>query len=144
MDRSEMRALLDDSLRPMRAALNLNDWFMRSKLASMEDGFVAECVADPNYSTAKLTFDVNGFENPSVLLDSLLHEMLHVMTAKFELYRKAIRPLIDDHKVWMSLEEVYTHACEDTVRRLEDMLRHGLNTTPRRLITRGKKLLELE
>ena len=144
MDKSEIREVVNDALRPMRAALNLNGWFMNFKIASLEPNFIAECSADPNYSKATLTFDVNGFNNESELLTTLLHEMLHVALAKFELYRKAVRPLIDGDRFWTSLDEVYTHAQEDTVRQLEDMLRHGLNVTPRRLVTRGKKILDLD
>lgn len=140
MDRSEIRAVLNRSLRPMRAVLSLSDWHVDFVLESMEGTFIAECVADPNYSKARLTFDHDGYKREADVLESLLHEYLHVVLARYELYRKAVRPLIEDDNAWASLEEVYVNASEDTVRRLEDMLRHGLGTTPRRLITRGRKL----
>lgn len=144
MDKSEIREVLNESLRPMRAALNLSDWYVDFKLESMEGSYIAECVADPNYSRVRLTFDHDAYKNATDLLESLLHEYLHVMLARYELYRKAVRPLIDEESVWMSLEEVFINASEESVRRIEDLLRHGVGTTPRRLITRGKKLLDEE
>jgi len=144
MDKSEIRAILNETLRPMRAALSLNDWYVDFKLESMDGSYVAECVADPNYTRARLTFDHDAYKNEADLLESLLHEYLHVMLARFELYRKAVRPLIEDENVWASLEEVFVNASEESVRRIEDLLRHGLHITPRRLITRGRKLLDLD
>lgn len=141
MDKSEVRAVMHDALRPMRTALSLNEWHMDFVLGALEGNVNAECVADPSYSRAKLTFDPDKYDTKAEVLEGLLHEMLHVLLAKYELYRKAVRPLIDDDRAWASLEEIYVHACEDTTRRLEDLLTHGVNTTPRRLVTRGRKIL---
>lgn len=140
MDKSEMRRVLNDALRPMRTALSLNEWFVNLRVTHL-DKSCAQCLADPDYSRATLSFDVEDFDGEKDLLESLLHELLHVMISEFEVYRKAVRPLVDSDAGWAAIEEVYIHACEVTVRRLEDMLTHGVSTTPRRLVTRGRKIL---
>jgi len=144
MDKSDAREVINNALRPMRAALALNDWYVDFCFESMEGKVSAECVANPDYVRARFIFDHDKYDSVSDLLDSMLHEFMHVALSEYELYRKACRPLVNDEKAWASLDEVYVHACETTVHRLENMLLHGVNTTPRRLVSRGRRLLDEE
>lgn len=109
MDASEVQRLIDDRLDGLQRAMQLQRWTIRAYAGSLH------------------------------VIASLRHEILHIMHAPFETYRQAVRQLVHDDSAFNALDEVWTLACEQTVKNLEHMFDHGIRLSTDAMIERAKE-----
>jgi len=128
MDESQVKAIVNANVEEMRRALQLQDWEIKFEyhcLGHGSDVTEAVCTPDPRYNRAVIVIDPARAENEEEVLKSLRHELLHCLIAAIETYRKAVGQLLDE-KPFNAIDELFCDAVETTVRRLEQMLDHGL------------------
>lgn len=129
MDESQVRKLVNDNLKQMRWALQLQDWDVDIVYAHTDDGTQAECTPGPGHRNAEIVLVPPSQKNQEDTLKSLQHELLHLFPADFEIYRKAVGQLLDD-KDFNAIDEFFRYAVERTVNQIERMLDHGLKISP--------------
>lgn len=135
MDESTLRQIITDCYIPMRAALGLNDWSITIVVDRL-DGLKAEIEYRTCYRCAAITFDPSGIKDRDDLLDTLRHEMLHLLHAETSLYEHALRRSLS-REAMIPYEQMITHAHERLVGNLERMLDSN-SMTPQALIDLGR------
>lgn len=79
-----------------------------------------------DYNVAVIALDPSMFSTEKQVFQALVHELLHVTLARFDLYREAVIELIPDHlyeEGTGKLEQrLYRHAMEQAV----EMLQRGV------------------
>lgn len=141
MDRSHVREIVDESIRPLRSALGLQQWTIHVVYEALEEGTRGLCHADPKYYEATIRLDPEQIDHAAGVLDVLRHEMLHIVHAEFQTYRRQVSELIGEAER-RALDHGFDRACEDIVHRLSYMLDTCLRFSTKRLIGRGRRLLE--
>lgn len=147
MNLTDARYIVDDcgekALRRFRAALGLNDWDINIEWARIRPPMYGEpgcdalgmCSADPSRRRATITLDHDLHESRDELLNTLLHELLHVLHADYELVRRQLLPLLSDRETQIA-EHAFDHAAERLVGGLERMLCHGIGLDASKLLTK--------
>lgn len=128
MDTSQAREIVTAALKPMRWRLQLNMWDVDVRYRCLEDG-LGTCTPEVKHDTAVIEIDSEEHESSDDILNTLRHELIHLMLANLETYRKAVGQLVDD-KAFDALDEFWRHAVERTVLNFERCLDHGLGQTP--------------
>lgn len=128
MDESQVKAIVDVNLEQVLWSLQLQDWNLKFEYRCLGHGSditQAECTPSPRYRKAVIVIDPAAAENEKDVMDSLRHELLHCLIADIETYRKAVGQLLE-RDVFNALDELFSDAVEATVRRIEQMLDHGM------------------
>lgn len=127
MDASRVKATVDNNLERLRDALWLNTWKISVEYEALEGDTAAECRLDhADYNVAVIAIDPAQLRTEKDVMQTLVHELLHVTLARFELYRLSVIELIPDH-VYQDgggkvEQRLYTHALEQAV----EMLQRGV------------------
>ena len=133
MSKAEVRAIIDANIRDLAMALQLGGW----RLILCYDGGLgqdgASCDTDPMRHIATITFNPGEFDDEKQVLNALLHELLHVYHAEFELYRDAVKTIVGD-RLFAALDSTYQNACEHVVDNALSLLTLTFKTTPKKLI----------
>lgn len=132
MDRTEAKAIIEKHARFMQWDMQLQKWEIEISLDVIDGGDRAECAADNSYTRALITIDYTKADTEADLLASLRHELIHVLHAPFETFRRAVRQLVDDENAWHAVDHVYEAAAEQTRSAIENMLRLGYGIKPGR------------
>jgi len=117
------RARVDDILSDMIHAMRLDHWRVDVELGAVDDSghLLGEGVSDPRSRHVIITIDSDLHDNVKEIGNTLRHELLHVLHASFQTYRRAcshgLKRREDD-----IVEEVYQLASEETVMGIEAML----------------------
>lgn len=127
MDASRVKAIVDANLERLRDELWLNTWKISVNYGPLEGDTAAVVnLENADYNAAAITIDPAQLRTEKDVMQTLVHELLHVTLARFELYRLSVIELIPDHvyedgggKVEQRL---YTHAVEQAV----EMLQRGV------------------
>lgn len=127
MDASRVKAIVDANLERLRDELWLNTWKISVNYGPLEGDTAAVVnLENADYNAAAITIDPAQLRTERDVMQTLVHELLHVTLARFELYRLSVIELIPDHvyedgggKVEQRL---YTHAVEQAV----EMLQRGV------------------
>ena len=138
MERRHGRKVALDALPWLKSAMMLNSWTVDLNWIDLEPCMLARCAADARYKLADIQIDLGQINNDAHLLQTLRHELAHILHAEFKLYRRATNHLISQ-PACDSLGEVYGDAEEKTVRAIEDMLEIGLGLTTAKMITIAKR-----
>lgn len=101
--------------------LGIEEWKIKFRYTKLEDGGMGECRADPVYRKATIVFDLAEHKDKKDLLDTLRHEMLHIVHAEFEHFRDQAREYFSP-AVATTLDDVYMIGAEACVRKLEGLL----------------------
>ena len=134
MDESKVRAIVIEAAETMQVNLALREWDIRHYAEKCpNDSFTAQCRINTPYHRAFIWIDPAGHEAEDDVLDSLRHELLHLVGAEWEVYATMIMAGVEDSETMQRVEDrACTLASERTVSKLEKML-DGLGVTPRRL-----------
>jgi len=125
MDKPEVIKIVKREVPRYQKLLNLPHWifnFQYGWIDDAEDSFYGKCWPDPDYNTATIKINFELHENEEILVRTIRHEMLHVVHAEFETYRKAASLLMTKPE-FMAMDVVFGACCEKTVKQLEFMLK---------------------
>lgn len=121
MDSSAVKAIVDREWQGMARAMGLHRWKIRFDYGSLEDA--AECERDLSYYRATIRFDPARAIDEADVLDSLRHELTHLLLAPFDQYRITMAALIRDDSPESRMEDAAWHyACEHAVISVMDAL----------------------
>ena len=123
MDRSEVKKIVEDHFKFMKWDMQLQKWEIEVSFDANDDS-KAICSAEPNYHRAYINIDPSRHESAEDVVESLKHEMIHVLHCPFETYRKAVAHHLDEES-FDALDEVFVMASEHTRSNIDNMLRHG-------------------
>ncbi len=91
MDRSEVKAVVDREIEAMAKALGVAHWSLTVSYGPCSrKEWSAECVRQAEYNVAKIIIDPEKQGDEDDVLDSLLHELAHVVLAPFDTYRSVM------------------------------------------------------
>lgn len=139
MEDSKVREIVDGHIRQLKWALCLNDWHLTvcyGKLDALVDG---RCTADYRYKHATITLDPAELETEDRILYVLLHEMLHVALAPFDMVSDLARRFAGTDEGKAAIDECTTNAGELAVDALERALEIGMGLTPKKIAAIGEK-----
>ena len=143
MDESQVKKLVDENIKSLMLALQLQNWDISIYIEQIEGNIPARNQPEIKYRNAKIQINPLEEEYSKQVLDDLRHELLHCFHSSFETYRKAVGQLITDI-TFEAIDEIFKRACEETVLAIEDMLNKGLGLTAEKMIeiAIGRKGLE--
>lgn len=127
MDKSKLESLLHLHATPLARFLSINHWNIRCYAEACElVGASAECIRNVDYEFATIRVDPEKFDTEEEFLDSLFHEMCHIILSPIDLYREAATQHIEAGSVPQKQDERLWHfAIENTVINLERLWRWG-------------------
>lgn len=129
MDLSEVRGIVNEHLKPIRDALQLQDWHIDTEYLAIGDNTAARIRITPRYRKALIQFDPAAQEDRENVLRNLRHELLHLVLAPFTAYGLAISELVPKTNSELD-EHLFSDACELTVGNLERILDFGVPFKP--------------
>lgn len=137
MDESAVRAIVERVIPHVKWRLQLQKWVFEVRCTSLSasgDGrdVKAECTPAPDSREAVIEIDPAQHESESEVLRSLVHEMLHCMTAELETYRQMVSAHVGG-SAFDALDVSWRFGTERVIRRVENVLYWGLGWTPERL-----------
>ena len=141
MDKSRVCKIIKKVMPALQSLLALEDWKFDITVEHIgpEDGedrqsvLMGSCVAQANYHTAAITINPEQCGSPKDVVDILRHEMIHGFHSDHDIMRGQLRHVVDE-KMFKMFEEVYYHAAEKTVCRIEAMLNRGLGVTAKKMM----------
>ena len=125
MDRSEVIRIVEANLDSLRDALWLQNWRIGINYGPCEEPDTAgTCdLTDADYNRASINLDPHHLHNERDVLRTLVHELLHVVLARYGLYRDVVTGLVPKElgdQVTNAELAAWTHAQEQTVLLLQD------------------------
>lgn len=134
MDRSEVKAIVDEHIETLLRQLGISHWnlVIDYDMRRSDGDFTttAECVWRVDYNRATISLDPDAFRDEAHVLEVLRHELFHLVLSPFTVFLNTIKPLLqNDHEKADMAENVWTYASEQAVINLERM-HEGLTTHP--------------
>lgn len=84
----EILSIASDALKIMKPKLGLGDWDISIRVTSPEDqNFSADIYKEVEYRVATITLDPYSHPDVNEVLDSLRHELLHLVLADLDVYQ---------------------------------------------------------
>lgn len=142
MDQSEAKKLVHKYFRTFQRALHLNNWhfhFVYGPITVEGERVMGRCATSPERYDCTIELDPQQHDDDEEFVDTLRHEMLHVLHADMQTLRRCLHELLSegDFKIVAELENL---ACERIVSHLEFMLDHGLGLKPEAMVQRVKDI----
>lgn len=128
MDQSQARKIIHESLKPLRWIMGLQDWTIDIEYCHIpSEGKALYTKADvltvDSHKKAKIRIDPAQHDDPADLLRSFRHELIHMLHAEMQLFkRQAIELLGAEDKTDNALEHAWVIGVEALVRKVEEML----------------------
>jgi len=125
MDRSQLESFFRTHLASMMDHLCVGHWTITARAEPNSDSNLAgSCERELDYEWAVIRMNPELFETDTKALDTLFHELAHVILAPFDLYREAQT----QHIAKGTPEErqdsrIFNHAVEQCVMNLERLWR---------------------
>jgi hypothetical protein len=91
MDRSACKAIADKHLLRMMRLVGVSHWTIAVSFDATKEGTKATCEVFVKYERAEITIDAQKAETPLDVLESLRHELFHVLLANFEVYFQIVQ-----------------------------------------------------
>lgn len=123
MDHSIAREFVAEHIHRMREFLGLSDWRIWWTFGRLDDGTHAQITIYEDYQKATVTFDIEHPDDDRDLLDTIFHELAHILVSKFDVARDII---IEGDDYSGPMRRAWTHAGEQTVCRMEWIWRNHL------------------
>lgn len=130
------KAVIDPAVRPMRHALGLNNWRVDIEYGVLGER-LGECVVNATYQRGTVTIDPAQHESEDELLDTLRHELLHLIHGDFETCRRITAQFIEGDS-FDAMDVGWHLGAERTVLALERLL-DSLGLGPRELVAKGRE-----
>lgn len=70
--------------------LGLKDWDLEVKFTVQEDDSIADCVADPEYKSAVISFNLDRLKGKRHLRETIIHELMHIIISQMTHYMKPL------------------------------------------------------
>lgn len=121
MDKSLIFEAMDVVLPQMKTDLYVNDWDIEIQVESIGGGTPAICRVHPYYRSARITIDPCETPDIDSLVRNLRHELLHVVIAPVDEYRRLIMKGIKRGARRIA-REAYHQAQERCVTQIESIL----------------------
>ena len=102
--------------------LSIEEWDINMRYTSLEDGTLGCCSVTPAHKYATILIDISQNKDENELLETVRHEMFHIVHAHFEGYREAAIEHLSPG-VAKALDAVYSIAAEDVVLKLEHLMK---------------------
>ena len=131
MDKSQCKAIVDANLKQMVWQLQIQNWRLEIDYRSLGcEGAKGQCTINTPYDRAYIELDPEAFETESEVLDTLRHELLHVVMAPFDLYHTTVFETLEGESSRKVANHMFTHVAEQLVVKLERLLDHGHKPCP--------------
>jgi predicted SprT family Zn-dependent metalloprotease len=122
MDKSQCQQLVEEHLYSMSRFMSICEWTITasSEPKSSNKKFMRAARVDSrlDYLTATITLNPEAYQDDDDFLDSLYHELCHLVIAPFDLYRETAREATADGAN-NSLDRIYTYAMERVIKTME-------------------------
>lgn len=132
MDRSRCAKIVDEHAETMLRSLGIPHWRVQIQMRPEGDQaggpiHAGECKRWIDYERAIVWLNPEAFDDDdeAAVLGVLRHEFLHIVLGPMDLYANAVGQAVEDERLRATLESVWTHAMESTIRNLERLC-HGL------------------
>jgi len=102
--------------------LSIEEWDIQLRYINLEDGTLGECSVEPAHKAAVVLIDVGKHKNKNQLLDTIRHEMIHIVHAHFESYRASISKYLLPSVADVA-DDIFFIGAEDTVLKVEHLLK---------------------
>lgn len=128
MDRSECERLVEKHRGPLVEFVGVGHWRLKFVVGACDDrGNTAECQRNTPYDIATITVDHDKFEDESFLLDTLFHELTHLLLAPMDVYRQNYCQAVEPNSVEDKREDMlWCYSIEQTVVNFERLWRRHL------------------
>jgi len=127
MDKSKLIEVMRRHLGPLRDMVGPQDWAITwlAEPANIPDS-CASCSPNLPYNTATIRIDPAHHENEDDVIDSMFHELCHLLLTPFDVYREAATQHIDNGTVAERQDNyLFNHAREQAVLSLERVWNWG-------------------
>jgi len=138
----DVRAIAVEAVGPMKHALWLGAWRITVKYGRLDDGCMAQVHAKVAYQQARITIDPEQHETKADVLDSVRHELLHLVCAYFDHAHDVVAHFVSEREN-AAMHEAMHLASEHSVSHMERFL-DGFGLTPAKLVSRGKRELGVD
>ena len=139
MDQSKVRRIVEDHIRDLMWALDLNDWMVNVQYRKLDPGVDGNCVVTYKYKHATISLDPNEYNTESEVLEVLLHELLHVVTGPTCMMSAVINRTLTTDEGKAAASACFDNADELLIKQLERMLEVGMGYTPKKLAALGAR-----
>lgn len=138
MSTNEVRAVVDGALAHMRRALSMERWDVHMVYEPLPGGTMGQCAINMAHQHATITIDPASHDDEAAVLDTLLHEFLHLAHGYFEVARKVAAQYLDENA--MEAADVgFELGAEQTVLAFQLILER-MGVTVEKLLERGREL----
>lgn len=146
MKTNECRALVRKHGLSMMRALAISQWridfrYDEIKADDVPAKFSVKATTDLcyRYEKAVVTINPEQMEDEKDFLQSLRHELIHLLLAPFHAYDDYARTIMPERTEWMTVNKIYHDRCEEMVLKVERMLEWGLNQTPAKMAAGARR-----
>lgn len=129
MDKSKCREVVDQYIKPMMNLLGVQAWDVTVLYVPppQDPRWMAACSRNPPYQRATIWIDPERHDTEEEVLNSLRHELIHVVLNPFDTYRGIMTCDIDKGSTIDRIEdEAWTMAVENAVLAIERIFDWGL------------------
>jgi hypothetical protein len=142
MDKSEIRAIVEEHLPHLKQSLGLNHWVINVEYKKLDDDVSGECRARYPYHRADLKLDPAELHSRAAVLETLRHELLHVVLSPINILMDTAWDLVSGPEAESALKQAYRHANELSVNAVEYALDVGLGQTVKAISRRGERTIQ--
>jgi hypothetical protein len=145
MKRSEAKRIVGENIEWLRWSMNLQDWKIKVFYRELGDGddkartvTLGQCSANVYYRWADIFINHKAHDSEEQLLDTLRHELFHVLHSEFDVYIDQVSELVSD-ETKPTLRISHKLAIERLVGNLERMIDFGLGLSPAKMVAAAKE-----
>lgn len=99
MDRSAVEAIAAKALGPLMERLAIGHWEITVSCDFHQDGTLGDCSRLWDYEKATIRLNPSALADEQAVLETLLHELMHVVLAPFDHYSTAAEAVIGERHV---------------------------------------------
>ena len=119
------KRLVNKHLPNLLKELGISHWEIIVDIAELEDGILGCCYTKPKYDYSHIILDPSSHDNEQHLIDTLLHECLHILHSPFDMAMDGIKRVLQElpegqgSPALALFEELWSVSEELTVKNLE-------------------------
>lgn len=123
MDKSQVEKIINENIQVMASQLGLANWKITFYYRALDDAKMKIRLHEIlSYKRAVITVDSECVETMEDVLNSLRHELLHIVAAPFTQAMYTVGKAIKDEFLTDVLNEVYRHHEEELIRNFEQVI----------------------
>lgn len=138
MRKDEVSSIVESLSSGLIHSLGLEDWTIRFHYVGSEsDVKMARCSRIEEYKICDIYFNFEAHHTPLEVGDSLLHELIHILHAPFDVYDEVIKPMLSGSQLEI-YENIRHRSSERTELNIERMLLRRMKLSVEKIIELGK------